>query len=122
MTIPQIRMVTVRSIRSPVAAENKQVIVFGKITEIKFQYGRNLLNPGIFYRLSQTDDTDTGINFFYRIGIGSDNICIKDLCYLNNYFFAPANGTEIVMKDRDPHCISPIFINPLSTISSGTYF
>ena len=103
MTIPQIRMVSVRSIVSPVSAENKEIVFFRKITEIKLQRCRNLLKPGKFYRLSQTDDTNPRINLFYRIGIGGDNIRIEDLRHLDDYFLAPANGSEIIMEDGNSH-------------------
>lgn len=122
MTVPNIRVVTVRCIVCPVSAENKNIIIAGKIAEIKLQGRRNLFKRWNFYRLSQAYNADTGINFFYCIGIGGNNICIKALCHFNNYFFAPANGTKIIVKDRNPQGSSPGFINPLSTISSGNSF
>jgi hypothetical protein len=85
----------------PISAENKKIIVPGKIAEIEFQRSRELLQSGVFQGLSQTYYPDRGIDLSDCIGIGCNNIGIESLCHSDNNFLPPANRAKIIMKDRN---------------------
>jgi hypothetical protein len=87
----------------PVPAENKEIVIAGKIAMIKFMAGRQLLESPVFQRRANTDYRNFGFHLGYSICIGSDYISIQDFRHHEDDTLSSTYCPEIVMEDSGFH-------------------